>query len=121
MKIKRTVNNSEMEFELTQEELHSAYYKQERNFDKEDAYQRLSEMILESEEDDEVWVGQNKFTVKEIKAVMEDEEALDFIAESARERMSGYDPYLEALWGCVEDGIKEYFTEEYAGRVKSSE
>jgi hypothetical protein len=121
MKIKRTINDIEMELELTQKELCSAYYQQERNFDKEDAYQRLSEMIWKSKEDDEVWVGQNKFTVKEIKAVMEDEEALDFIAELARERMSGYDPYLEALWECVEDGIKEYFTEEYVNRTKTVE
>lgn len=121
MKIKRTVDGKEMEFELTKEELCDAYYKQERNFDKEDAYQRLTETIGTSADDDEVWVGHSKFTVKEIKAVMEDDEALDFIAESARERMSGYDPFLEALWECVEDGIKEYFDEEYSRRTESSE
>jgi hypothetical protein len=121
MVIKRTVNGEEMEFKLTLEELMHAYYEQERNYDKEDAQQRMHEMFDQNDKDeDEAWVGRTKITVGDLRKVADDDEALDFIAESARERMSGYDPYLEALWECVEDGIEEYFTDEYPGRVETA-
>lgn len=122
MKIKRMLNDKEYTFELSPNELADAFYEQERLFDKEDAQQRMLEMFSNKDDDnEEVWVGRVKITVGDLREAAENNEALDFIAESARERMSDYDPYLEALWECVEDGIEEYFTEEYASRTETAD
>ena len=86
MTIKREVNGQMMEFELTDNEMYTAFCEQEREFTKEDIRSYFEEREVDV-----------PFT----------EDQLDDIAIDARDLMDGDDCINECRWECIHDAIKE--------------
>lgn len=87
MKIKRIVNDIEMEFELTGIELYNAYSEQQHNFDKADVEDILCD-------EDEVWLKERYNKTKE--------EVFDSIDEIAY-RMRRYIDKYDCDWSYARD------------------
>ena len=97
MKIKRTVNGQELEFELTAQERWEAYYEQEKLFDTEDCANVIYEMS------DEECFDAYKITVEEFRKL------LPYMGQEMRRRLDTYGrEWTYARDGAIRAIIGEY-------------
>lgn len=90
MKIKRIVNETEMEFELTTQELQTIYDKKE-----------LNDTIAD------VVVSINSSFTKYNNIILSNED-IEKIAQQASKNISRNDSYYEAYWNTIEQTIIDY-------------
>lgn len=100
---------------LTDEEMRHIFYYVEHQYDMEDVRQMISELFDDDDPDDIVchgYYGMPTMTVGELKALMNDDEKISNMADTARDAMSNSNSFMGCLWECVKYGIIEELNEE---------
>ena len=100
MKIKRIVNETEYEFELTQDEVRKAYCEQQLIYDKED----IQECVYRELENESI-------SKKEAESILKNDIALTTIATRLRDLVSKDDAFYDVLIGNEEYAVYDYLKE----------
>lgn len=109
MIIKRNINGAEMEIELTDAEIREAYRIEQHNCDKADIIARLEYQCYDGDPDDmEIWFGSIETTVKGVRELMADDEAIEEMANDLRRTLDNHDGVSECLWLSCDDVIENY-------------